>query len=450
MEETKTASTEKVGDGNTDTETKPKTENEVQDAVEAKEEQPPAKEMKAVVLTSFGGLKAVKIQNKPEPTAAEGEVLIRVKACGLNFLDVMLRQGAVDNPPKLPVIMGYECAGEVENIGEGVTDFQIGDRVAAMTDCKAWAELVAVNTKYVYKLPQDMNFQDAAAILMNYVVAYGLLFDTACVRANQTILIHSAGGGVGLAVAQLLKTVQNVTLIGTASKHKIESIKDHFTHLIEHGSDYVQEVKKLAPDGVDIVLDCLCGEDANKGYGLLKPMGRYILYGNSNIITGETKSIFSAAKSWWQVSKLKPLKLFDENRSVSGFHLRHLLYKQNGHDYVKGVVERIFKLYLDGQIKPVIDSTYAFEDIPEGMQKLHERNNIGKITIDPSMEPKPKPVVESKKRKDSMKADKKASVKAEKTEENDAGKKPEEKSEKTEEKPDKPEEKDKDAPADAS
>lgn len=442
MEEAKTTSNEIIGDGNAEVDAKPKAENEVQDAVEAKEEQPPVKEMKAVVLSSFGGLKAVKIQNKPEPTVAEGEVLIRVKACGLNFLDVMLRQGAVDNPPKLPVIMGYECAGEVENIGEGVTDFQIGDRVAAMTDCKAWAELVAVNTKYIYKLPEEMSYQDAAAMLMNFVVAYGLIYDTACVRADQTILIHSAGGGVGLAVAQLLKTVPNITLIGTASKHKHEAIKEYYTHLIEHGVDYVQEVKKLAPNGVDVVLDCLCGEDANKGYGLLKPMGRYILYGNSNIITGETKSIFSAAKSWWQVSKLKPLKLFDENRSVSGFHLRHLLYKQNGHDYVKSVVEKVFKLYLDGQIKPIIDSTYAFEDIPEGMQKLHERNNVGKITIDPAMEPKPKPVVEGKKRKDSVKADKKSNEKdkAQKTEENDVQKN-EEKSEKTEEK---------DAPADAS
>ncbi|KAG8173359.1 hypothetical protein JTE90_000416 [Oedothorax gibbosus] len=202
----------------------------------------------------------------------------------------------------------------------------------------------------------------------------------------------------------------------------------------------------LAPSGVDIVLDCLCGEDSNKGYGLLKPMGRYILYGNSNIVTGETKSIFSAAKSWWTVDKLKPMKLFDENRSVSGFHLRHLLYKQDGHEYVRNAVEKIFKLWLDGQIKPIVDSTYAFEDIPEAMQHLHERKNIGKITIDPAMEPKPKPVVESKKRKDSVKADKKAAA------ENNTQKNEENKTEKAEEKTEEKEkeDKDKDAPAEAS
>ncbi|GFY44434.1 synaptic vesicle membrane protein VAT-1 homolog-like [Trichonephila inaurata madagascariensis] len=416
-----------------------KAENDVKEATEATEEQAPVKEMKCVVLSSFGGLKAIKIQNKPEPTPGEGEVLIRVKSCGLNFLDVMLRQGIIDSPPKLPIIMGYECAGEVEAVGEGVPDVQVGDRVAALTDCKSWAELVVVNTKYIYKLPQEMTFQDASAMLMNYVVAYGLVFDTACIRENQTVLIHSAGGGVGLAIAQLIKTIPNITLIGVASKHKHEAIKNYYAHLIERGTDYVQEVKKLAPSGVDIVLDCLCGEDSNKGYGLLKPMGRYILYGNSSIVTGETKSIFSVAKSWWQVDKLKPMKLFDENRSVSGFHLRHLLYKQNGHDYVRNAVEKIFKLWLDGQIKPIIDSTYAFEDIPEAMQHLHERKNIGKITIDPAMEPKPKPVVESKKRKDSVKTDKKSEDgKAQKTE-NKTQKNEEEKTED-----------DKDAPADAS
>jgi len=433
MEDNKSVSNEVKEEEKNNVEANNKDEKAVQDGKDTTEDQVPTKEMKAVVLTCFGGLKAIKIQNRPEPTPSEGEVLIRVKACGLNFLDVMLRQGTIDNPPKLPVIMGFECAGEIEALGEGVADFQVGDRVVALTDCKAWSEAVVVSTKYLYKIPQDMSFQDAAAMLMNFIVAYGLVFDTACIRQGQTVLIHSAGGGVGLAVSQLVKTIPDVTLIGTASKHKHDSIKDSFSHLIEHGVDYVQEVKKLAPGGVDVVLDCLCGEDANKGYGLLKPMGRYILYGNSNIVTGETKSIFSAAKSWWQVDKLKPLKLFDENRSVSGFHLRHLLYKQNGHDYVKEVVEKVFKLWQDGQIKPLIDSTFAFEDIPEAMQKLHERKNIGKITLDPSMEPKPKPVVESKKsRKDSMKE-----------------KKTEEKAPKEEDK-EKEKEKDKENPADAS
>ncbi|XP_076323494.1 synaptic vesicle membrane protein VAT-1 homolog-like isoform X1 [Tachypleus tridentatus] len=392
---------EAAGDNVNNEESNPP-ENKTENKNEEEQLEPP-KEMKAVVLAGFGGLKSVKVMKKSQPSVGEGEILIRVKACGLNFLDVMVRQGVIDSPPKTPFILGFECAGEVESVGEGVTDVKVGDRVAALTEYKAWAEFVSVPAKYVYTLPQGMEFQNAASLLMNYVVAYILVFDIGNIRSGQSVLVHSAGGGVGQAVSQLCKTVSDVTLIGTASKHKHESIKDSFTHLLDHGVDYVQEIKKLSPEGVDIVLDCLYGDDANKGYNLLKPLGRYILYGSANIVTGETKSFFSLAKSWWQVDKINPMKLFDENRSVSGFQLRHLLYQQGAHDYVRGVVNKVFKMWEDGHIKPVVDSTWAFEDVPEAMQKLHDRKNVGKIILDPSMEPKPKPKLQTKGSKDKEK-----------------------------------------------
>uniref|UniRef100_A0A023FV99 Putative quinone oxidoreductase n=1 Tax=Amblyomma parvum TaxID=251391 RepID=A0A023FV99_AMBPA len=360
-------------------------------AEEAAAAAPPAKEMRAIVLTGFGGLKTVKVLKKPEPAAAEGELLIRVKACGLNFLDLMVRQGALDNLPKTPFIMGFECSGEVEAVGEGVTDFKVGDRVAALTEYKAWAELVTVPAKHAYILPASMSFDDAAAVLMNYVVAYALLFDIGNLREKQTVLMHSVGGGVGHAVAQLCKTVPDVTLIGTASKNKHDSLTNLVTHLLDHSSDYVQEVNKISPDGVDLVLDCLCGEDCKKGYSLLKPLGRYVLYGTSCIVAGETKSFFSFAKSWWQVDKVSPIKLYEESKVISGFNLRHLLYQQGMHDYVKGVVSKVFSLYEQKKIAPVVDSSWAFEDVTEAMQKMHDHKNVGKLTLNPSLEPKPKP-----------------------------------------------------------
>jgi len=148
---------------------------------------------------------------------------------------------------------------------------------------------------------------------------------------------------------------------------------------------------RVASEGVDVVLDCLCGEDTNRGISVLKPMGKYLLYGSSNIVTGETKSFFSFAKSWWQVDKVNPIKLFDDNKSVGGFQLRRLLFRQGQHQYVRDVVNKLNELYGQGKIKPVIDSVWAFEDVGEGMQKLHDRKNIGKILLDPSKEPTPKP-----------------------------------------------------------
>lgn len=350
---------------------------------------PEPKDMRAIVLNGFGGLKSVKALRKPEPTLGDKEVLIRVKACGLSFQDLMARQGG-----KTPFILGSECAGEIEQIGEGVEGFKVGDRVAALPDHKAWAELVAVPATSVFALPPGMSYTDAVAITMNYTVAYILLFELANLTAGKSLLLHSAGGGVGQALVQLAKTVKDVTVFGVCGKSKHEALKaiGNIDHLLERGTDYSSEVRKISPDGVDIVLDCLCGEECSKGYALLKPMGKYILYGP----TGETKSFLSAARSWWQVDRVSPIKLFDENKTLSGLNLRHLMYQQKAHDLVRRSVERVYALWSEGVVKPLIDSSYALEDVPEAMQKMHDRKNIGKIILDLSLEPKPKPATPAK------------------------------------------------------
>lgn len=418
-------------------------ENGTEEAVAAEpvaneeKEKEPVKEMRAVVLTGFGGLKSVKILKKPEPTLNEGEVLIRVKACGLNFQDLMVRQGAIDSPPKCPFILGFECAGEIEQVGEGVEGFSVGDQVVALPEYKAWAELVAVPSKYVFKLPKDLSHLDAATITMNYTVAHILLFDLAGLSQGKSILVHSVGGGVGQAIVQLAKTVPDVTIFGVCSKSKHDALKEAnspIDHLLERGSDYINEIRKISPDGVDIVLDCLCGEECNKGYNLLKPMGKYVLYGSSNVVTGETKSFFSAARAWWQVDKVSPLKLFDENRTLGGFNLRRLMYQQNGSEYVHKVVDKVFQLFQEGKIKPLLDSTWALEDVAEAMQKMHDRKNVGKLILDPSLEPKPKPVTPAKgKNKEDKKKqsseDKKDSVEEKDKKEEDPTKKDEKKEE---------------------
>lgn len=156
-------------------------------------------------------------------------------------------------------------------------------------------------------------------------------------------------------------------------------------------------------EGVDIILDSLCGEECNRSYNLLKPMGKYILYGSSNVVTGETKSFFSVARSWWQVDKVSPIKLFDENKSLAGFNLRHLMYQQGGVEYVRNTMATVFDLWSAGKIKPVVDSVHALEDVAEAMQKMHDRKNIGKLVLDPAMEPKPKPATPAKSKSKSKK-----------------------------------------------
>lgn len=349
-----------------------------------------AKEMRVVVLSGFGGLNKLRVTKKPMPDPQEGEVKIRVKACGLNFVDLMVRQGNIDNPPKTPLVPGFECSGIVEAMGENTAGFEIGDRVIAFVNYNAWAEVVCAPLDYVYKIPDDMTFSEAAAFSLSYVTAYIMLFKVANLQEGMSVLVHSAGGGVGQAVAQLCQTVPNVTLFGTASPFKHEAIKDSVTHLFDRNIDYVPEVKKISPDGVDIVLDCLCGENTGKGLGLLKPLGTYILYGSSNMVTGETKSFFSFAKSWWQVEKVNPIKLYEENKVMAGFSLLNLLFRQSGGcSQVRRAVDQLFALYDQRKIKPRVDSLWALEEVKEAMQRIHDRGNIGKLILDVEKSPTP-------------------------------------------------------------
>ncbi|XP_054476090.1 synaptic vesicle membrane protein VAT-1 homolog-like [Anoplopoma fimbria] len=348
-----------------------------------------AKEMRAVVLAGFGGLNKLRVTKKAMPEPQEGEVKIRVKACGLNFLDLMVRQGTIDNPPKPPVIPGFECSGIVESVGENTTGFEIGDRVMAFVNYNAWAEVVCTPVDFVYSMPEEMTFAEAAAFSLNFVAAYMMLFEVANLREGMSVLVHSAGGGVGQAVAQLCSTVPNVTVFGIASCFKHAAIRDSVTHLFDRNVDYIQEVKKISPDGVDIVLDCLCGDNTGKGLTLLRPLGTYILYGASNMVTGETKSFFSFAKSWWQVEKVNPIKLYEENKVIAGFSLLNLLFKHRKCSLVKSVMDKLLCLYDQKKIKPVVDSLWALEEVKEAMQRIHDRGNIGKLILDVEKSPTP-------------------------------------------------------------
>uniref|UniRef100_A0A8C3Y3Y1 Vesicle amine transport 1 like n=1 Tax=Catharus ustulatus TaxID=91951 RepID=A0A8C3Y3Y1_CATUS len=342
-----------------------------------------AKEMRAVVLSSFGGLNKLRVSKKAMPEPQEGELKIRVKACGLNFIDLMVRQGNIDNPPKTPLVPGFECSGIVEALGDSVKEFEIGDRVMAFVNYNAWAEVVCTPVEFVYKIPDDMSFSEAAAFPMNFVTAYMMLFEIANLREGMSVLVHSAGGGVGQAVAQLCSTIPNVTVFGTASSFKHEAIKNSVTHLFDRNADYVQEVKRISVDGVDIVLDCLCGENTGKGLSLLKPLGIYILYGE-----WEKAGTYFKTK-WWQVEKVNPIKLYEENKVIAGFSLLNLLFKQNRGGLIKDVMDKLLNLYKSKKIKPVVDSLWALEEVKEAMQRIHDRGNIGKLILDVEKAPTP-------------------------------------------------------------
>uniref|UniRef100_A0A8C6QDH0 Enoyl reductase (ER) domain-containing protein n=1 Tax=Nannospalax galili TaxID=1026970 RepID=A0A8C6QDH0_NANGA len=150
-----------------------------------------------------------------------------------------------------------------------------------LTRSGMWQEEVTVPSVQTFLMPEAMTFEEAAALLVNYITAYMVLFDFGNLRPGHSVLVHMAAGGVGMAAVQLCRTVENVTVFGTASARKHEVLKENgVTHPIDyHTTDYVDEIKKISPKGVDIVMDPLGGSDTAKGYNLLKPMGKVVTYG---------------------------------------------------------------------------------------------------------------------------------------------------------------------------
>uniref|UniRef100_A0ABM5GRB8 Synaptic vesicle membrane protein VAT-1 homolog n=1 Tax=Pogona vitticeps TaxID=103695 RepID=A0ABM5GRB8_9SAUR len=349
------------------------------------------RQYRALVLTGFGGYDKVKLQTRQlpqaEPSPASGQVSVHVRACGLNFADLLARQGLYERLPPPPVSPGMEAAGTVLAVGEGVTSVKVGDKVMVMARSGLWQEIVTVPASQTFPMPEGMSFEEAAAFLVNYLTAYMVLFDFGNLRPNQSVLVHMAAGGVGTAAVQLCKTVENVTIFGTASASKHEALKENgVTHPVDYrAADYVAEVRKISPKGVDIVLDPLGGSDTTKGFNLLKPMGKLVTYGVANLLTGQRKNLMAMAKTWWNQFSINALQLLHLNKAVCGYHLGYL---DEEVELLSDVVAKLVALYNQGKIKPKVDSIWPFEQVVDAMKQMQEKKNVGKVVLVPEAPPK--------------------------------------------------------------
>jgi NADPH:quinone reductase-like Zn-dependent oxidoreductase len=312
-----------------------------------------------------------------------GEVRVRVRAAGLNFAELMARLGLYPDAPKPPCVLGYEIAGEVDAVGDGVTEFKKGSRVLAMTRFGGHADCVCVPGTNAVALPDNATFEEAAAIPVNYLTAYHMLFNVGGLTSGQSVLVHMAAGGVGIAALQLCKTIPQVTTFGTASRKKHEAVvAQGCDHPIDYRlSDYSKEVKKLTGQkGVNIILDALGGADWVKGYELLRPSGKLIAFGFANMSVGEKRNLFNVVKQLWSVPKFSPLSLMNENRSVCGVNLGRLWSEV---DLMRQSLQSVVDLFALGKIKPQVDSVFPFRQAAEAHKRMHSRENIGKIVLVP-------------------------------------------------------------------
>ncbi|CAF2698434.1 unnamed protein product [Rotaria sp. Silwood2] len=344
----------------------------------------------AVELVGAGGYDKLRIKKTSYRAPNPNEVVIRVKFAGLNFADLMRRQGLYSPAPKFPYVPGFEASGIVEAIGSNVSELAVSDRVVAFAGDGMWADVVTLPSDHCFKIPDKMSFEEGAALLVNYITAYQILFEFGNLRPNKSVLIHMAAGGVGIAAIQLCRTVENVTVFGTASGSKHNIIKEAgCTYPIDyHTQDYVTEIRKISPKGVDIIMDPLNGEDSVRGYNLLKPLGRIIYFGASNVTaSGENRSLLTAFKTWYKCFSTNSISILSDNKSIAGYHLGYLLKDLDStKDIALNTIHELFRLYNEGAIKPKIDTIYPLSKVGEAMQRMHNRQNIGKILLQPDDE----------------------------------------------------------------
>ena len=343
--------------------------------------------MKAVVLTGHGGPEVIEVQERPEPAVGAGEVRIAVRAAGINFADTMARTGLYPDAPKTPCVLGYEVAGEVESVGDGVEDFKIGDRVMAGTRFWGQQEMVSVPEDQVIALPDRLSFEQGAAFPVNYATAYAALRILGSLRAEDRVLIHAAAGGVGISATQIANGV-GAEIFGTASASKHDAIRAQgVKHAIDYRSqDFAEEVERITDgEGIDLVIDAMGPTRFRKDYRILRQGGRLIMYGLSEAQTEQGRSVPKAISAlarmpWATVPWWKSLSVMNENKAVAGLNMLGWWDEEGS---INRVVEPMLPDLESGALDPVVAEAFPFERAGEAHTYIAERRNIGKVVLVP-------------------------------------------------------------------
>ena len=339
--------------------------------------------MKAVWIPRYGTPDVLETREAPDPTPSHAEVRIRVKGSGINFAEIMARQGLYQDAPKPPMVVGYEVSGVIDAVGAGVNDRNEGQRVIAMTRFGGYADTVCVPPHQTFPMPETMSFEEGAALPVTYLTAYHMLFRVFRVASGDHVLIHQAAGGVGTAASQLCRSVGGVVSYGTASASKHGYVRDNgCDHPIDyHSVDYAQAIREMTDGrGVDVVLDALGGTDWKKGYSLLRPGGLLIPFGWANMAQHGKRRMTHvlgqlARTPWWT-----PMKLMHENKGVAGVNMGHLW---DHADMITAEMHALLALYEQGHIKPHVDRTFAYEQASEAHAYIEDGKNLGKVLLTP-------------------------------------------------------------------
>jgi NADPH:quinone reductase-like Zn-dependent oxidoreductase len=334
--------------------------------------------MRAVVITKHGDPSVLQVQQRPDPPPpGPNQLRVAVRAAGVNFADHMARVGLYPDAPKVPSVVGYEVAGTVEAVGDGVDPDRVGQRVLAGTRFGGYAEVVNVAANDSVALPDALSFEQGAAVPVNYATAWAALLGYGSLRAGERVLIHAAAGGVGIAAIQFAKAA-GAEIHGTASPGKHQKLAELG---VDRAIDYRRDGWWKDLDPYDLVLDALGGTSLRRSYNLLRPGGRLVGYGISNLQQGEKRSLRTAAPQ--ALAMLRGFNLMDqlsESKTVIGLNMLRL-WDDRG--TLEPWITPLRTALNDGTISPIVHAAVPFAEAPEAHRILAARENIGKVVLVP-------------------------------------------------------------------
>lgn len=340
--------------------------------------------MRQIWINRKGEVDVLVVREVALPDPGPGQVRVRVEAAGVNFADVMMRRGLYPDAPKLPAVAGYEIAGTVDAVGQGVEEDLTGADVVAMCNFGGYSEYVCLPRELVWIRPAGVTAVAAAALPVNYLTAWQMLRVMAPISAGDLVLVHSAAGGVGQAVIQLCR-LAGARVIGSASPAKHDFLREQG---VEHVFDsrqtgFAQEIMGVTDGrGVDIALEPRHGRWIMESYDSLAKCGRLVLFGFSSAAVGKRSGTLSALRTLAGVPwlKLNPIRLMNDNKSVAGVNLGRM-WDQG--ERTSLWMDELLELLAAGDIAPVIDTVFSFDDVGQAHRRLEDRLNVGKVILVP-------------------------------------------------------------------
>ena len=336
--------------------------------------------MKQIFITNHGGPAKLQLRESPDPAPSKGQLRIRVKASGVNFADILARQGLYPDAPKVPFVVGYEVCGLVDAVGSGVEVSWIGKEVIALTRFGGYSDVVIVSEKQIFEKPASLSHEQGAAIPVNYLTAWQLLVVMGALKPKETVLIHNAGGGVGLAAIDIALHI-GATIFGTASGHKHAFLKQRGLHkAIDYRTqDWPVELRRLTGGkGVELITDPIGGNHWKKSYRALRSTGRLGMFGISAATNSKLFGPLRMLSIALGMPFFHPLSLVNANKSVFGVNLGHMWHEGK---MLATWMQALLQGVADGWIRPHVDKTFPLARAGEAHAYIEARKNIGKIVL---------------------------------------------------------------------